>query len=318
MELQSFTSNLNQNRWNITRVWKFFAKKNKRMLRKSSSEKAKSFSNRKVVGKLCLRGRYGSGVKSIFSSAMAIPNSETVQKLVNLYPKEEFLCVKFQICQFWIDNPIFPTEVANAIARLPKGKAAGPSGISFDLLKAACKAAPEISKDLANYFQQMVCLKVIPPIELTAARLIALVKPGNGIKPDGIRPIAVGESISRLFASIVFNRVVDKAGRFLSPFQFGIKTNDGASVAALTSNLFFNSHDDNFIFNVDFKNAFNSVSRKSVFAAIEKDFLELTSYFYLFYGKPSDLIYDSYSLKSMSGVKQGDPLGPLFLLFGYS
>ncbi|KAL0242934.1 hypothetical protein GEMRC1_005497 [Eukaryota sp. GEM-RC1] len=134
----------------------------------------------------------------------------------------------------------------------------------------------------------------------------------NGIKPDGIRPIAVGESISRLFAAIVFNRVVDKAGRFLSPFQFGIKTIDGASVAALTSDLFFNSHDDNFIFNLDFKNALNSVSRKSVFDAIEKDFPELTSYFYLFYGKPSDLIYDSYSLKSMSGVKQGDPLDPLF------
>ncbi|KAL0241381.1 hypothetical protein GEMRC1_006616 [Eukaryota sp. GEM-RC1] len=98
----------------------------------------------------------------------------------------------------------------------------------------------------------MVCLKVIPPIELTAARLIALVKPGNGIKPDGIRPIAVGESISRLFASIVFNRVFDKAGRFLSPFQFAIKTIDGASVGALTSDLFFNSHDDNFIFNLDF------------------------------------------------------------------
>ncbi|KAL0231603.1 hypothetical protein GEMRC1_011007 [Eukaryota sp. GEM-RC1] len=158
-----------------------------------------------------------------------------------------FLCLEPQICQFRIDNPIFPTEVTNAIARLPICKAAGPSGVSFDLLKAAWKVAPEISEVLANYFQQMVCLKVIPLIELTAARLIALVKPGNGIKPDGIRPIAVGESIFRLFASIVFNRVVDKAGRFLSPFQFEIKTIDRTSVAALTSDLFFNSHDDNFI-----------------------------------------------------------------------
>ncbi|KAL0250947.1 hypothetical protein GEMRC1_000161 [Eukaryota sp. GEM-RC1] len=231
---------------------------------------------------------------------------------LNCIQKKSFCTLNLKFVSSGFDNPIFPTEVANAIARLPKGKAAGPSGISVDLLKGACKAASEISIDLADYFQQLVCLKVIPPIELTAARLIALVKPGNGIKPDGIRPIVVGESISRLFASIVFNRVVDNAGRFLSPFQFGIKTIDGASVAALTSDLFFNSHDDNFIFNLDFKNAFNSVSRKSVFAAIEKDFPGLTSYFYLFYGKPSDLIYDSYSLKSMSGVKQGDPLGPLF------
>ncbi|KAL0226827.1 hypothetical protein P9112_014151 [Eukaryota sp. TZLM1-RC] len=33
--------------------------------------------------------------------------------------------------------------------------------------------------------------------------------------------------------------------------------------------------------------------------------------FYHFYGKESDLIFNSFGLKSSSGVKQGDPLGPL-------
>ncbi|KAL0214032.1 hypothetical protein P9112_006216 [Eukaryota sp. TZLM1-RC] len=80
---------------------------------------------------------------------------------------------------------------------LLRGKAAGPSGISFDLLKIACSSAPEIADDLAHYFQQLIVLKNNPPFELLAARLIALVKPGNGINPDGIRPIAVGESLSR-------------------------------------------------------------------------------------------------------------------------
>ncbi|KAL0235203.1 hypothetical protein GEMRC1_001785 [Eukaryota sp. GEM-RC1] len=69
----------------------------------------------------------------------------------------------------------------------------------------------------------------------TDAHLIGFVKPGQGIKSDGIRPIAFGQSISRFFASIVFNRVVDTSGRFLSPFQSGIKI----------SSLLFNSHDDN-------------------------------------------------------------------------
>ncbi|KAL0227059.1 hypothetical protein P9112_014383 [Eukaryota sp. TZLM1-RC] len=48
-----------------------------------------------------------------------------------------------------------------------------------------------------------------------------------------------------------------------------------------------------------------------MYDVIQKHFPELSSYFYLFYGKPSELVYDVFSLKSSSGVKQGDPLGPL-------
>ncbi|KAL0215366.1 hypothetical protein P9112_007550 [Eukaryota sp. TZLM1-RC] len=136
-------------------------------------------------------------------------------------------------------------------------------------------------------------------------------KVGNGIKLDEIRPIAVGESLSRLLASIVFDRVKDKASTFLNPHQFGIKTIDGASVAAIASDTFFNAEENNYIFNLDFKNAFNSVKREASFEVIKSDFPELSSFFYHFYGKESDLIYNSFGLKSSSGVKQGDPLGPL-------
>ncbi|KAL0205821.1 hypothetical protein P9112_001128 [Eukaryota sp. TZLM1-RC] len=240
--------------------------------------------------------------QSLFSSSLADVNSDTLEKLQKLHPQENFKCSKPEVCPFWIENPITAIEVLKAIQKLPKGKAAGPSGISFDLLKIACSSAPEIADDLAHYFQQLIVLKINPPFELLAARLIALVKPGNGIKPDGIRPIAVGESLSRLLASIVFDRVKDKASTFLNPHQFGIKTIDGASVAAIASDTFFNAEENNFIFNLDFKNAFNSVKREAIFEVIKSDFPELSK---------SDLIFNSFALKSSSGVKQGDPLGPL-------
>ncbi|KAL0220135.1 hypothetical protein P9112_005788 [Eukaryota sp. TZLM1-RC] len=265
----------------------------------------------KQLKKLCLRGRYGAGVESIFSSDIAKPTLETVDKLKKLHPEENFVCPKPNICEFWTNNPINASEVLALIKKLPNGKAAGPSGISFDILKTACNKTPEIADELAFYFQQLVSLKVVPPPELTAARLIALVKAGSDTKPSGIRPIAVGESLSRLFASIIFNRIVKKAGKFLSPMQFGIQTINGASVAALTSDLFFNLKENNSIFKLDFSNAFNSVRRKAIYEVIQKHFPELSSYFYLFYGKPSDLVYDVFFLKSSSGVKQGDPLGPL-------
>ncbi|KAL0208312.1 hypothetical protein P9112_010899 [Eukaryota sp. TZLM1-RC] len=338
------------------------------------------FRNRKIVKskicrKLCLRGRYGAAKQSLFSSSLAVANSDTLEKLQKLHPQENFKCSKPDVCPFWIENPITAIEVLKAIQKLPKGKAAGPSGISFDLLKIACSSAPEIADDLAHYFQQLIVLKINPPSELLAARLIALVKPGNGIKPDGIRPIAVGESLSQNFkcskpdvcpfwienpiTAIEVLKAIQKLpkGKAAGPsgisfdllkiacssapeiaddlahyFQQlivlkidppsellaarlialvkpgnGIKP-DGIRPIAVGESL---SQENNFIFNLDFKNAFNSVKREAIFEIIKSDFPELSSFFYHFYGKESDLIFNSFGLKSSSGVKQGDPLGPL-------
>ncbi|KAL0215582.1 hypothetical protein P9112_007766 [Eukaryota sp. TZLM1-RC] len=103
-----------------------------------------------------------------------------------------------------------------------------------------------------------------------------------------------------------------KAKEFFSPFQFGIKAIDGASAAALSSDVFFNSSDSNCIFNLDFKNAFISVSRSSILPLLRKHFPEVGPFFYSFYGKSSTLVYENFDLLSSSGVKQGDPLGPFF------
>ncbi|KAL0226243.1 hypothetical protein P9112_013567 [Eukaryota sp. TZLM1-RC] len=309
MEMRSFSSQLKLNKWNITRFWKFFAKKNKKKINyKPNQGKANSFFQAR---KLFLRGRYGSGLKNIFSGKLADTNLETVEKLKSLHPTEHFCPSKPSICQYWLENPFQAQEVLNAVAKLPKGKAAGPSGISFDLLKTACKNAPEIVEDLASYFQNLMCLNYVPPPGLTAARLVALVKPGKGDKPDGVRPIAIRESLTRLLSSLIFNRISTKARDYLKPFQFGIKTVEGASVASMTSDVFFNSQQHQYIFNLDFKNAFNSVKRNCILDVLLHDFPELSAYFYLFYGKKSDLIFDSFTLESSSGVKQGDPLGPL-------
>ncbi|KAL0219432.1 hypothetical protein P9112_005085 [Eukaryota sp. TZLM1-RC] len=142
---------------------------------------------------------------------------------------------------------------------------------------------------------------------MTTARSIAQKK--NSSK---IRPIAIGKSFSRILASLVFNRIGENAKEFFSPFQFGIKTIDGASAAALSSDVFFNSSNSNYIFNLDFKSAFNSVSRSSIFFMLQKHFPEVETFFYSFYGKSSTLVYENFDLLSSSGVKQGDPLGHFF------
>ncbi|KAL0241169.1 hypothetical protein GEMRC1_006404 [Eukaryota sp. GEM-RC1] len=91
-----------------------------------------------------------------------------------------------------------------------------------------------------------------------------------------------------------------------------IKTIDGASVAALSSDVFFNAVDNNCIFNLDFKNAFNSVNLSAICSELEKSSPELGIFFHCFYGHSSDLVFNSFVLNSVFGVKQGDPLDPFF------
>ncbi|KAL0242982.1 hypothetical protein GEMRC1_005545 [Eukaryota sp. GEM-RC1] len=88
-----------------------------------------------------------------------------------------------------------------AISNAKSGKAAGPSGLSFDHLKIAVTHAPEVAEDLA-YFFNLICSQPHKfPLALKNSRLVAVSKPCNGV-----RPIAIGECVSRLFSSICFDR----------------------------------------------------------------------------------------------------------------
>ncbi|KAL0213602.1 hypothetical protein RCL1_007228 [Eukaryota sp. TZLM3-RCL] len=91
-----------------------------------------------------------------------------------------------------------------------------------------------ISEDLACFFQNLMMLSCKAPLEMCASRLVALSKSGGGV-----RPIAIGESLFRLLSMLIFKRITNTARTHLSPFQFGIGTIDGASIASLTSDLFF-------------------------------------------------------------------------------
>ncbi|XP_055337917.1 uncharacterized protein LOC129587962 [Paramacrobiotus metropolitanus] len=65
------------------------------------------------------------------------------------------------------------------------------------------------------------------------------------------------------------------------------------------------------VLKVDFKNAFNTISREAVLAAVDKHFPEYSNFIRNAYGHRSSLFLEDLSLSSESGVQQGDPLGPL-------
>ncbi|KAL0206153.1 hypothetical protein P9112_001460 [Eukaryota sp. TZLM1-RC] len=307
ISFRKFTTNLKKGIWDVTPLWKFFLLKDKKLLSSKSKFRPSVMKKEKIVRKLALKGRYGSAKQCLFSSELAECNENTIAQLKSLHPVENFKCPKPNNVSYWEQNPVTNDELIKLINHLPSGKAPGPSMITFDMLKSTINQCPECIDDLVFFFNKILTLKIKLPSEMTSSRLIALKK-----NESKIRPIAIGKSLSRILASAVFGRIGKKAKDFFSHFQFGIKTVDGASAAELSSDVFFNSNTSNYIFNLDFKNAFNAVKRSSILPLLQTHFPEAESFFYNFYGSQSTLVYEEFNLISSSGVKQGDPLGPFF------
>ena len=147
--------------------------------------------------------------------------------------------------------------------------------------------------------------------------LTALSKLKPGCAPD-IRPIAVGEVLRRLtgkcLCAVLKQRVID----FLEPIQFGVACPMGSEkvihgIRACVEK-FWNDRDFS-VMKVDFKNAFNLVSRDAVLQECAKHFPDLLPWVAWCYDSHPFLWHTMGQLTSQSGVLQGDPLGPfLFAL----
>ena len=62
---------------------------------------------------------------------------------------------------------------------------------------------------------------------------------------------------------------------------------------------------------VDFRNAFNTISRHQFITQIRQFFPSISRWVELCYCTTNPLSYGSFALQCSSGVQQGDPLGPL-------
>ena len=145
----------------------------------------------------------------------------------------------------------------------------------------------------------------------TVSLLIPLRKKGGGI-----RPIAIGETFTRLISRVLLRAV--NPSTFLSPYQYGVGSAGGAepvvhAVRSLIPSL------PNGLIKLDAKNAFNTVSRLEMHESVVLLVPRLTGIFKFLYRTPSTLVVsdparvrDTTTIMSESGGRQGDPLMPLF------
>ncbi|KAL0215219.1 hypothetical protein P9112_013654 [Eukaryota sp. TZLM1-RC] len=133
-----------------------------------------------------------------------------------------------------------------------------------------------------------------------------------------VRPIAVSESLHNIFSACCLSRFNEKAKKILLPFQYGINTTDGVSSAIFATDVLFRQNESNVCMSLDFSNAFNSLSRRSIHGALLQYMPELIPYFQSTYCTYSNLHFGNNILISSSGVKARRSVRTSFVLFGHS
>ncbi|KAL0232925.1 hypothetical protein GEMRC1_011672 [Eukaryota sp. GEM-RC1] len=100
---------------------------------------------------LALRSQYSSALGLLEESSPAAFNDATLSALEKLLPHEDFVinyCVSSAEVDYYTTNPITASEILGCIRSLPSGRAAGPSGLSYDHLKAVINICSEVPRRL--------------------------------------------------------------------------------------------------------------------------------------------------------------------------
>jgi endonuclease/exonuclease/phosphatase family metal-dependent hydrolase len=231
-------------------------------------------------------------------------------------------------------------EMRRAIQRLKWGRAAGPDGMTADLLKGAYEVVPGVQPyDKHVYvlqpFLRRLCTGVLTsgqcPPSWAEACLTAVHKKDDPADLDNYRGIAVGNAMGKLYANLIEGRLSAFAethglrAKGQAGFRPGRRTTDNVFILRHLIDKYRQGYGVNrrsslYTCYVDFRKAYDSLHRDLLVQRLARAGLHghvLSSIASMYLNAPlraraGSLL--SAPFQSTSGVRQGDPLSPL--LFG--
>ena len=163
------------------------------------------------------------------------------------------------------------TEVMHAIRTFPAGSSGGPDGIRpqhvLDLVSCRESGSALLTAitALVNSLLAGHCNPAVTPV-LFGGQLMALEK-----KSGGIRPIAIGYTWRRIAAKCANTHATAILADYLQPIQLGVGTPGGCEAAVHATRRFAKSMPSGHcVVKLDFSNAFNSLHRDAMLAAVKQ------------------------------------------------
>ncbi len=192
-----------------------------------------------------------------------------------------------------------------------RGSAGGPTGWTFEMVCAAAQASDAGFQSVLAFVNLVLSGELPRASFLLDSSLIGLCKPGGGV-----RPIAIGEVWYRISMLCALAAVGADVGSSLAPLQVGVGTRSGVDAAVHAVSSALAADPRHVLLTVDMANAFNTVDRAAIFAAVQARMPSLLPVVHWAYGAATPLhVVGSPAgtppIQSQRGVRQGDPLGPL-------
>lgn len=213
-------------------------------------------------------------------------------------------------------------DILAELSTLPRLSAPGFTGWTYELIQQLLYGEASCIDLVVQLFNYMLLGRMSHGDLWFMSKLIPVEK-GDGQK--GIRPLVVGDVWYRVLARIIARSVREDAEKALAPFQLGVATRGACEGLGHVANLFdahifeeSNSEIDLCILSIDFRNAFNSIHRSAIYSELIKVFPKLVPLFKFAYGMEYPIYFSDGTSVCVSGtgIRQGDPLGPLYFALG--
>jgi hypothetical protein len=254
----------------------------------------------------------------LLNSAPIAPKTEaTLQRLKDLHPTGPLPEPLPKVSNLE-DVPHFTDDlVRSALSTFGPGSAAGLFGVKPVLFQQATRAETYnfgcALTRACNYFARGRGPEFLRPL-MAGGVSIALEK-----SQTAVRPLACGDPIRRLVAKCFCLGGKEAISKAFAGKNYGVGCKGGVEVVAhsLRDTLTKHKGSKMGLLKIDFKNAFNMISRNHFMKQAHEMFPYMSAWTEWCYGKPTVLLYDhEHVIWSESGVQQGDPLGPLYFCCG--
>ena len=206
-------------------------------------------------------------------------------------------------------RPVQPEEIRAQLKKMKKGKAADETGIVSELL---CEASAELVKTIADIFTSILKPGESIPPAWKSSSIRVLFKKGDPRLPENYRPVCIIPIIYKIFSKVICERIKDVLLKEQSWDQAGFRPGFSCD-----------DHEECNEFNIplwvaaiDFSKAFDSISHRSIFEALQKQgvpaaCLDILARLYKDQHAHIGADQKSRDFLISKGTKQGYPISPL-------